>query len=132
MKPLKLLMILSLGTTLTVISTNNAYGDPPRGTPCVIGDEEFRCFDVEQYKGLLRAYATVAELTTKNKLLEEKSKELDSQLNHATQTRAVLDTTVALLRDDNERLLAMWKDENKRRHEAESKPGVGPPWVAWV
>ena len=43
---------------------------------------------------------------------------------------AELNLQVGTLQAERDRLFNLWKDENRRRHEAENRPAVGS-WIAW-
>ena len=125
-------MILGTGIILTLTWVSNAHGDPPRGTRAQINGETMECFTLEQYKNILRQDVSLAQADAANDLLGRKIVQQNFIIDNMKQIRESQERTISLLEANNDRLFAMWNAENKRRHEAESKPGSAPPYIAWV
>lgn len=102
----------------------------PEGRRCRVGGETFQCYNLEEYKELLRMDIDLRfyEEAYPNALERINSLELivtDLQIALDAANRQI--DTLQLERD---RLFNKWKKENKLRLEAENKPMIGN-WFAW-
>lgn len=125
-------MILVIGGIWTIICENSAFSNPPTGTRAQVNGETMECFTLEQYKRVLQQDVNLTAKTAENTILQSKVEQQALVIDNLVQIRIAQERTVSLLSESNDRLFTMWDAENKRRHEAESKPSVAFPYLAWT
>lgn len=90
---------------------------------------EAACFALEEFKQLTIAWVERDTFRSEKELLETK---LNLQLKQISTLNSIIDTqgdTITKLTTENDRLFALWVEENKKRHEAETNPSFS--WVPW-
>lgn len=131
-------MLLKIGKIWIIISiiilqTNNTYADkiPPKTIPVHENGQEFRCLDLTSFKILLKDYTELRACDKKQKLLELKIKTLEMKTKVLEMNVELHKENSIKYKQDRDRLLEKWKEENRLRHKAEQKPILGEsyPWM---
>lgn len=115
---------------LVVLTSKTAFADLPQEKRVNVGGEIHACYDLPQYKELLKLDLDFQVVVNEKLILE---KRLDNSLKQTELYKAAAEKqkeTVDLYFAENERLYGLWKEENKKRHIAENKPMWGS-WLSW-
>jgi hypothetical protein len=96
-----------------------------KGTPT-----ERQCYSQPEFLELLKLDNEHTTCLEQRRLLEKQTAELKSATQNLLEAAKLQAQAAEDLKADRDRLFALWKDENRRRHEAEQKPHWGS-WLGW-
>ena len=88
------------------------------------------CYTSTQFVELIKVDRLATSLVEKARLLELKVASQADLLSDKDRLLLLQNTNNEILSRQKHRLLLDWKEENKKRHEAESHTPVGS-WIAW-
>ena len=121
--------------TAICLVTATAAAEPPKHLPK--GERidegkptEQQCYTFPEFQLLLKIDSALTACQTAKKLLEDKAEEHGAIILDLTKVISLQAASVGALQAENKRVFELWKDENKRRHEAENKPHWGS-WAGW-
>lgn len=103
----------------------------PEGHRCVSAGETFQCFDLEDYKQVLKADIRHGKCLERNEALEQKDQNARIQIFNLKKAVEIQEMRTEQVINDNRRIYQMWLEENKKRHEAENQPQYGS-WLLWA
>jgi hypothetical protein len=118
------------------LTATPSLAEPPKHLPKETREDvgkptERACYDFEGYKALLKLDNAHTACLARDKLHTEKdAKQEKVAADLRAQMKLLVDSN-ATLNAENERLFKLWKEENKRRHQAENKPQWGS-WAGWT
>ena len=105
----------------------------PAGTRVGVGTPgEAQCYDVVGFKELLKLDSQFSSAEQMNDLLSQKTAEQDNIIQYQQEEIKIRANTALILQTENTRLFEQWKDENKKRLEAENRPSWTPSWIPWA
>jgi len=113
------------------LNAKTAKAELPKGDRRGSGSSEVMCYDLENFTLLLQMDSDLtichAEVTIRTHLADD----LKLQVKTLKELVAVTEDNNTILKTENTRLFELWKEENKRRHEAENAPKWGS-WMGWI
>lgn len=114
-----------------LLSKTVAADQLPEGERINIGTpNEKQCYDLDEYKQILRIAVNHNNCLEANKLKDEKITSLNLQIGLLEDIVETQEDSINVIQADRDRMFLKWKEENKLRHEAENRPQWGS-WVAW-
>lgn len=116
--------------SFTVDSTELSLYRLPEGRRCVVEGVTYQCFNLEEYKELLRIDTDLESITEKYETSLEMISHLDEVNDSLRLQIEEKEEQISILSQERDRLFNKWKEENMLRLEAENKPALGN-WVAW-
>src|SRR5690606_8663137 len=109
----------------------SALADPlPQGKPKIVDGETLQGYDLAGYKSLVVLGAEVVSLRETTSALQAQVDHLEESVSLLESVRAAQDEKIHMYSEENQRLYDMWKEENRKRHEAEARPDWGSA-LAW-
>jgi hypothetical protein len=118
-----------------LLMAGTATADPPKhlpkgeridqGTPT-----ERQCYSATEFVQLLQLDAAHQACLKQRALLEDQNAELKTAVENLLEAAKLQAKAAEDLRADRDRMFELWKEENRRRHEAEQKPHWGS-WLGW-
>jgi hypothetical protein len=127
----KLLTVLLLTLYMTGLASAQSYLlKLPAGMQVTHGGDQLRGFTLDEFKVILDIYADYKNWGKQLPELKSQILNLDKIILVKSSQEKLYETSIKTLKDDQSRLFAKWKEENRLRHLAENKPAVGS-WIAW-
>ena len=127
-------MLSKIGTMLLVFALVRVASAQPLPEDFPEGEviENKMCYDIEGFK-IIAKYAIDSKSCAESKKVLEKT--IDTQKEAITSLEKAIDLheeSISVLKQENTRLFDLWKEENKKRHEAENVPkwGSAEAWIA--
>lgn len=112
-------------------STAAAQSNLPQGTREGKNTPNERvCYGLSEFKVLLKLDSDLSACAKTAKLLLQKIDVQEDQIDLFKRLTAAQDQIIQLQQAHNKALFEAWKEENKRRHEAENVPSVSS-WLGW-
>lgn len=135
------ILLLSLGLVFPVIgeaqepsftvdSAELSLYRLPEGRRCKVEGVTYQCFNLEEYKELLRMDTDLQHVVEQNEALKDTIRSLYGLVDELRLQLDEKDEQIDILSNERDRLFGKWKEENKLRLEAENKPALGN-WIAW-
>jgi hypothetical protein len=116
--------------TQTALAQPKHLPDGERINPGAGDPLEKQCYSSSAFIQLLELDNNHSACLKSNARLKEAEgyyKEIQLNLKKVIEAK---DDNILILKKDNDRIHKMWKDENRKRHEAENKPNIGS-WLGW-
>ena len=115
------------GTAIAQVPPKNI----PKGQRCVSEGETFQCFDLDDYKELLKADVRYVKCLEHNRIFETKEQKTKIQIFNLKKAIEIQEERTRNVEEYSNQLYILWLEENKKRHEAENEPQYGS-WVLWA